>query len=480
MNRVVKKNIDDLFSMTSYLIRGSTRQEYTVVDLSLSLFAWRFLSFKVSSQGGVGIPINLLHDPGENFHFDNDIQAANNSTKKDFFIKCLTEWESNNKKLLKGLLLDTGHNIHGLDNKLIDDLYRTYRDFFNHTKFPDWSREDFHLLFSSLESYIIKNFTPSSAHLSFTPQEVVELLVESAGSTKAGNTLYDPYCRSGDLLISAAIRISAQSIAGRSWEPFTWKIAKLKALMLGIDSEGLVLDHTLNESLVEKEHFDIILTNPPFGPVNNRDDKFYVTGEWGKRFVKSNRYETAFICHVLDSLAKNGSAAVIVPSSLLHNRDIDADLRTEIIKQNLLEAVISLPPKLFYQTKASTAIMYFNKDKTTSSILLIDATNMSFKENDRHILSHEDKDKLLNDLKRFRAGEHAPFSNTSIIVTPNEAERHDYDLRFFKYTYTRNPYPSNLSQSSAIWEECIYLQKDLSKVQTQIELLVNKSYKKDA
>ncbi|HMG14572.1 MAG TPA: class I SAM-dependent DNA methyltransferase, partial [Saprospiraceae bacterium] len=203
----------------------------------------------------------------------------------------------------------------------------------------------------------------------YTPGEVSTLLAKLV-DPKPGNRLCDPTCGSGSLLIKLAKEVGSNnfSLYGQENNGSTWALARMNMFLHEMDNATIEWGDTLNNPrLLEGDQlrkFDIVVANPPFsldkwGADNAMADQF-------KRFHRGvppkSKGDYAFITHMIETTYEDiGKVGVIVPHGVLFRGSSEGRIREELIKENLLEAVIGLPSNLFFGTGIPAAILIFNK-----------------------------------------------------------------------------------------------------------------------
>ena len=162
----------------------------------------------------------------------------------------------------------------------------------------------------------------------------------------------------------------------------TWSLAKMNMFLHGEDNHKIEWGDTLrNPKLLDTNgqllKFDIVTANPPFsldkwGHDEAEHDQF---GRFKRGIPPKTKGDFAFILHMIETLkAKTGRMAVIVPHGVLFRGSSEGKIRQKLIEENLLDAVIGLPEKLFYGTGIPAAILVFSKAKTDENVLFIDAS----------------------------------------------------------------------------------------------------------
>lgn len=217
----------------------------------------------------------------------------------------------------------------------------------------------------------------------YTPPEVATLLARLV-SPKPGDTIYDPACGSGSLLIRVAREVGGDnySLFGQEVNGQTWALCKMNMFLHEIDGAKIEWGDTLNnpkhvggERQIRK--FDVVVANPPFsldkwGAEDAHADKFQ---RFHRGTPPKSKADYAFISHMVESaVADDGRVGVIVPHGVLFRGGAEGKIRKQLIEENLLEAVIGLPANLFFGTGIPAAILLFRKGKTTTDVLVVDAS----------------------------------------------------------------------------------------------------------
>lgn len=238
--------------------------------------------------------------------------------------------------------------------------------------------------------YLIKNFATNGGQKAgefYTPPEVSELIAELL-DPQPGDTICDPACGSASLLMKCGRKVREHhnsknyALYGQEAIGSTWSMAKMNMFLHGEDNHKIEWGDTLrNPKLLDQNgqllKFDIVTANPPFsldkwGHDTAENDKF---GRFKRGIPPKTKGDYAFISHMIETLKpKTGRMAVVVPHGVLFRGSSEGNIRQKLIDENLLDAVIGLPEKLFYGTGISAAILIFSKAKSDDSVLFIDAS----------------------------------------------------------------------------------------------------------
>ena len=270
--------------------------------------------------------------------------------------------------------------------------------------------------------YLMKHFATESGKSKgqfYTPAEVSRIMAKLIGINKADSadiTLYDPTCGSGSLLIRAADEANADiSIYGQEKDNATRGLAKMNMVLHNKAAAEIMQGNTLSnpqfkaidpitKNTIENEirTFDFIVANPPFSVKNWRSgvdlDK-YGRFKNGSNFPlppeKNGDY--AFLLHVIKSLNSTGKGAIILPHGVLFRGNAEGDIRTWIIKQGFIKAVIGLPANLFFGTGIPACIIILDKENAgqRKSIFMIDASRGFTKDGDKNRLREQDIYKII-------------------------------------------------------------------------------------
>ncbi|MGW0980355.1 N-6 DNA methylase [Streptomyces xiamenensis] len=255
--------------------------------------------------------------------------------------------------------------------------------------------------------YLLKRFSDGSgtrAGQFFTPREVVELLVEVL-DPKGHESVYDPTCGSGGMLIASANLLKAHGGRGYTLKLYgqeavadTAGVARMNLFMHNLTEFQVEVGDTLKDPRFRKPDgsvatFDVILSNPPYSlkwkPWTN--DPRALGG-----VAPQSSADWAFVQHMIASMDPNkGRAGVVLPHGVLFRGGQEAAIRRRVLDDNLLEAVIGLPANLFYSTSIPTAILVFRAPGTKTlerqeGVLFIDASKRFAKAKNRNILTNSD------------------------------------------------------------------------------------------
>ena len=295
--------------------------------------------------------------------------------------------------------------------------------------------------------FLIKNFAASGGQKAgefYTPPEVSDLIAELLDPQK-GDSICDPACGSGSLLMKCGRKVVSNhnskeyALYGQEAIGSTWSLAKMNMFLHGEDNHKIEWGDTIrNPKLLDKNGdlmlFDIVTANPPFsldkwGYEDAANDKF---GRFRRGLPPKTKGDYAFISHMVETLKPvTGRMGVVVPHGVLFRGSSEGKIREKLINENLLDAVIGLPEKLFYGTGIPAAILIFKKRKSDDSVLFIDASREFKSGKNQNNLSKENIAKIV---ETYRARE--SVDKYAYLATLQEVKDNDYNLNIPRYVDT--------------------------------------------
>ncbi|HDN9006325.1 TPA: type I restriction-modification system subunit M [Aeromonas veronii] len=295
--------------------------------------------------------------------------------------------------------------------------------------------------------YLIKNFAASGGQKAgefYTPPEVSDLIAELL-EPMPGDTICDPACGSGSLLMKCGRKVVANhgekhyALYGQEAIGSTWSLAKMNMFLHGEDNHKIEWGDTIrNPKLLDKNgdlmRFDIVAANPPFsldkwGYEEAGNDKF---GRFKRGLPPKTKGDYAFILHMIETLKpKTGRMGVVVPHGVLFRGSSEGKIRQALIDENLLDAVIGLPDKLFYGTGIPAAILIFKKQKVDDNVLFIDASRDFKAGKNQNLLSADNIAKIV---ATYRNG--GNVDKYAYLASLKEIKENDYNLNIPRYVDT--------------------------------------------
>lgn len=267
--------------------------------------------------------------------------------------------------------------------------------------------------------YLIKKFADDSGHTAqefYTNRTLVHLMAQML-EPNAGDTIYDPTCGTGGMLISCLAEVKrnggdtrTMGLYGQELINITAAIARMNLVLHGVSDFDIRSGNTLHEpALVEGDRlqtFDVVLANPPYSIKKWKRDA-WLSDQWGRNFLGTppqGRADYAFFQHILSSMdPKTGRCAVLFPQGVLGRND-EKDMRSQLIEMDLLECVLGLGPNLFYNSPMEAFILICRSVKPADRrgrILFIDAAKEVARERAQSFLKSEHQAKIRNAYKSF-------------------------------------------------------------------------------
>lgn len=241
----------------------------------------------------------------------------------------------------------------------------------------------------------------------FTPQEVSELLarITVVGKTQV-NKVYDPCCGSGSLLLKFRKVLGPDAVKGKycgqEINLTTYNLARINMFLHNVPFNEFDIAH--GDTLLEPAHgdeepFEAIVSNPPYstkwvGSDNKvliNDPRFAPAGV----LAPKSKADLAFTMHMLSYLATNGTAAIVEFPGVLYRGGAEQKIRKYLVDNNFVDAVIQLPPDLFFGTTIGTCIIVLKKAKKDSNILFIDASKEFVRSGNKNKLGPSHQERIL-------------------------------------------------------------------------------------
>jgi type I restriction enzyme M protein len=305
----------------------------------------------------------------------------------------------------------------------------------------------------------------------YTPREVSTVLARIVTGGRRIKSVYDPTCGSGSLLLRVAREAgNSENIEffGQEMNRTTYNLARMNMLLHDVHYSRFNIKQ--EDTLEHPQHpmdmrFEAVVANPPFSAnwsanvTLETDDRFAQYG----RLAPASKADFAFVQHMLHYLDDNGTMAVILPHGVLFRGGSEAHIREYLIREkNWLDAVIGLPPNLFFGTSIPTCVLVFKKCREhPADILFIDASAYFEKQKNQNVLQTEDIDRIV-DTYRDRA-EVEKYSQQISLV---EIKENDFNLNIPRYVDTsEKEEPVDLD---AVTKEFTALEKSMAKIDKTI------------
>ena len=308
-------------------------------------------------------------------------------------------------------------------------------------------------LMGTAYEFLIKKFADDSGHTAaefYTNRTVVTLMTELL-DPQPGESVYDPTCGTGGMLLECVNHLKRQNKEYRSMRLFgqekniiTSAIARMNMLLHGFEDVQIKRGDTLSEpQFLEKDRlqtFDVILANPPYSVSRWRRNEF------SKDPFRRNIYGTppqkkadyVFIQHIICSLNKNGRSAILLPHGILASES-ERDIREKLVKDDKLVCIIGLAKDMFYNSPMRACVMIFDnkkKPRQKSKILFVDVEDMFERRLNKNFLNKDHIKKIHKVYTEFKT-----VSKTSYVATKNEILENHSLLNISLYVHQETSKP---------------------------------------
>lgn len=293
--------------------------------------------------------------------------------------------------------------------------------------------------------YLMRNFATESGKSKgqfYTPAEVSRVMAKVIGIDKAkrqDQTIYDPTCGSGSLLLKAADEaIKGVTIYGQEKDVATVALAKMNMILHGNEFADIKQGDTLaSPEFIDDgrlKTFDFAVSNPPFSTkswssgVDTLNDTFERFKGYGIPPEKNGDY--AFLLHFIRSLKGTGNGAIILPHGVLFRGNVEAEIRENIIKKGFIKGIIGLPGNLFYGTGIPACIIVIDKENAVSrkEIFMIDASKEFIKDGNKNRLREQDVHKIVDVFNK-----QLEIEKYSKMISIETIEKNEYNLNIQRY-----------------------------------------------
>jgi type I restriction enzyme M protein len=306
--------------------------------------------------------------------------------------------------------------------------------------------------------YLMRHFATESGKSKgqfYTPAEVSRIMARVIGigsATSAGQTIYDPTCGSGSLLLKAHDEAKGATgldlaLYGQEMDNATKALARMNMILHDCPTAEIWQDNTLSTPHFKDARtgalktFDFAVANPPFStkawsngfdPANDLFHRF----AFGIPPQKNGDY--AFLLHILASLKSNGKGAVILPHGVLFRGGAEAAIRREVVSRGYIKAIIGLPANLFYGTGIPACILVLDKENANArkGVFMIDASKAFIKDGNKNRLRAQDIHKIVDAFTRLAE---IPRYSRMVSVAEISDPKNDFNLNLPRYIDSTEP-----------------------------------------
>ncbi|MDH3460690.1 MAG: type I restriction-modification system subunit M [Burkholderiaceae bacterium] len=303
--------------------------------------------------------------------------------------------------------------------------------------------------------YLMRHFATEAGKSKgqfYTPAEVsriMSMVIDLGNTTRADQSIYDPTCGSGSLLLKAHDEAKSRTgldlaLYGQEMDNATAALARMNMVLHDCPTAEIWQDNTLAHPHFKNANgglktFDFVVANFPFStkswtsgldPANDLYGRF----EYGTPPAKNGDY--AFLLHILASLKSTGKGAVIHPHGVLFRGGAEAAIRKRIVKQGGIKGIIGLPANLFYGTGIPACILVLDKEGATGrrGIFMVDASKGFIKDGPKNRLRAQDIHKIVDTFTR-----QLETPKYSRMVPLAEVQANDFNLNLPRYIDSAEP-----------------------------------------
>jgi len=349
--------------------------------------------------------------------------------------------EQANQEFLYGIFGDAQwSNKNKLSDRLLIDLIEHFSqyDLSNNNVDPD--------LLGNAYEYLIKHFadlTNKKAGEFYTPRSVVHLLGLIL-DPKEGETIYDPACGTGGMLLECVDHLKNSKedyrtlkLYGQEKNLTSSSIARMNMFLHGIEDFQIHRGDTLKDPAFFEadglKTFDCVIANPPFS-LKDWGAENWANDPYGRNIAgvppKGNG-DMAWVQHMIKSMNNTGRMTVVLPHGALFRKGSEGKIRQTLIEQDLLEAVIGLGGNIFYGTQLAACVMVFKRQKEASrkeKVLFIDASEQVRIDRAQNYLEPEHVSQIFNWYNAFEN-----VDNYVKVAFKSDLEENDYNLNIPLY-----------------------------------------------
>ena len=429
-----------LWASCDQLRGGMDASQYK--DYILTLLFVKYVSDKAKADR------DSLIDVPEGGSFDDMLAAKGDKEIGDRFNKIIAKLAEANG--LRNVIDQADFNDEeklGKGKEMQDRLSKLVT-IFNDLDFRGSRAEGDDLLGDAYE-YLMRHFATESGKSKgqfYTPAEVSRILAKVVGinsDTRQDQTVYDPACGSGSLLLKAAAEAPrGMTIYGQEKDNATWALAKMNMILHGNEIAEIAKGDTITSPQFTNGNqlttFDFVVMNPPFSVKSwsNGLENDYGRFEYGRPPEKNGDY--AFLLHALKSLKSTGKGAIILPHGVLFRGNAEGSIRQRLLKHGFIKGVIGLPANLFYGTGIPACIVILDKEDAAArtGVFMIDASKAYIKDGNKNRLRSQDLHKIVD---TFTKQIEIPRYSRMVPMAEIADAKNDFNLNIPRYIDSSEP-----------------------------------------
>jgi type I restriction enzyme M protein len=289
--------------------------------------------------------------------------------------------------------------------------------------------------------YLIKKFADDSGHTAqefYTNRTVVQLMVQML-APQSGESIYDPTCGTGGMLMSALAEVKRKGgehrtlkLYGQERNHMTASIARMNLVLHGVEDYQIERGDTLERPGFAANDllrtFNVVLANPPYS-IKQWDRDAFHADKWGRNFLGTppqGRADYAFFQHILKSLdPQTGRCAVLFPHGVLFRKE-EAQMRQKLLELDLVECVLGLGANLFYNSPMEACILICRTVKPAvrqRKVLFIDGINEVARVQAQSFLKETNQSRILAAYQGF-----TDEPGLATVATIDEVANRDFSL----------------------------------------------------
>jgi type I restriction enzyme M protein len=334
----------------------------------------------------------------------------------------------------------------GSGKEMIDRLTGLLSLFNDNLDFSNNRAGDDDLLGDAYE-FLMRKFAVQSGKAKgqfYTPSEVSQVIAKVIGTDKAdkvSQSVYDPTCGSGSLLLKVANESpKGLSLFGQEADLATTAMAKMNMVLHGNEAAEIHNDNTIVKphwiTGTKLKEFDFAVANPPFSTkawsdgIKPNEDKYQRFDGFDVPPITNGDY--AFLLHLIKSLKRTGKGAIILPHGVLFRGNVEAVIRKNLINRGYVKGIIGLPSNLFYGTGIPACIIFIDKEHAEGrkGIFLIDASKGFAKDGNKNRLQAKDIHKIVD---VFTNQIEIPKFSRMVPVSEISDDKNEYNLNIQRY-----------------------------------------------
>lgn len=333
--------------------------------------------------------------------------------------------------------------------------------------------------------FLIKKFADDSGHTAaefYTNRTLVHLMTRML-KPQPGESVYDPTCGSGGMLLSSALQVRDEGKEYRSLKLYgqernlmTSAIARMNLFLHGIEDFSVMRGDTLSEpKFLESDRlarFDVVLANPPYS-IKQWNRASWGSDPYGRNILglpPQGRADYAFFQHILASLKPNtGRCAILFPHGVLF-RDEERTMRAKIVDRDLIECVLGLGPNLFYNSPMEACVVVCRTRKSPDrkgKILFINAVEEVTRERAQTLLEESHIAKVVETYERCQ-----DVSAFARVVTLDEIRANDSNLNIATYVRTARTDASGERASDSLEKSLFEWQRSTTELRRCMDELI--------